>query len=1371
MQEMAQSKQLKLDSSEALLAYGPHVLYEHLADSFESALGRSMPQVEIRVNDLSLSADVTVADEDAPHELPTITNALKRSFVVAKKHVVHKEILKNVTAVFKPGTITLVLGQPGSGKSALMKTLSGRFPMTKNIKMDGRITYNDQELDRIRSRVPQFVAYVSQRDHHYPSLTVKETLTFAHLFSGGEILSRGNEYLVNGTPEENRMALDAARAMFQHYPEVMIQQLGLQNCQDTIVGDTMSRGVSGGERKRVTTGEMEFGMKYATFMDEISTGLDSAATYDIISTQRSIAKCLGKTVVISLLQPSPEIFALFDDVIILNEGEVMYHGPREQVATYFEGIGFVCPPKRDIADYLLDLGTSQQFRYQDPSQQNQPRSASEFAESFRRSSIFQETLRSLEEPHNPSLLMNVEAHMDPMPEFQLSFWESFSTLMKRESLVNFRNTAFIHGRIMLIATTGFLYASTYWQFDPTDVNVVIGIIFMALLFMANAQIPQIPVLMAGREIFYKQRGANFFSSSAYVLACLLSQLPLAFVESVVFGSVVYWACGLESNIWNYLQFEIIMFLTNMTFSAWFFFVAAISPSLHIANPITMVSTLVFLMFSGFNVIKDSIPDYFIWLYWISPLTWAIRATAIIQYRSESFSVCEYGGINYCETTGMQMGEYYLSLFGLQTEKSWVWLGMIVLVALCLMFIFLSCLVLEYKRYESPENINMAKNDLKNDEDNYIAVKTPTNSGSSRPSRLPLTAEAVMEVSLNDSKFVPVTLAFKDLWYSVPSPSNPKESINLLKGISGYALPGTMTALMGSSGAGKTTLMDVIAGRKTGGQIQGKILLNGYEASDLAIRRCTGYCEQMDIHMETSTIREALTFSAFLRQDSSIPDSKKYDSVSECLDLLGLDDIADQIVRGSSVEQMKRLTIGVELAADPSVLFLDEPTSGLDARYAKKVMDGVQKVANTGRTVVCTIHQPSSEVFFLFDSLLLLKRGGETVFFGNLGDHGRLMVDYFESLPGVEPLTLGYNPAAWMLECIGAGVNNSSANDTDFVELFNKSEHKQTLSAVMSKQGVSIPSPDFPELIFTAKRAATSYTQMVFLIRRHFRLYWRTASYNLTRIVISLGLALLFGLVFAGGDYTTYAGINSGVSVVFNVAMFSGWVSFQSIVPMTFQLRTSFYRERASQTYNAFWYFVGETIAEIPYVFTSGFVFTVIFFPMVGFSGFWTGVQFWLVFSLIVLGQTYFGMLIIYALPSMEVASVVGTLVNSTFFLFGGFNPPSNAIPTGYKWLHGITPQRFPISIITSLVFCNCPNEPTWDDSLQQFTNIGSELGCQPLSDAPVTMGHITVKGFVEEVFEYKYDRMVSDLGFTFLTIIIFRVLGLLALRCLNHQKR
>ncbi|ETM98320.1 hypothetical protein PPTG_19611 [Phytophthora nicotianae INRA-310] len=611
---------------------------------------------------------------------------------------------------------------------------------------------------------------------------------------------------------------------------------------------------------------------------------------------------------------------------------------------------------------------------------------------------------------------------------------------------------------------------------------------------------------------------------------------------------------------------------------------------------------------------------------------------------------------------------------------------------------LSVLVLEYKRYEGPENVTLTKKTIE-DADNYVTLETPKTEVNQMifPNR-----STVLDVSEKEKNFVPVTLAFQDLRYSVKSPSNPNESLDLLKGISGFALPGTITALMGSSGAGKTTLMDVIAGRKTEGTINGKILLNGYEATDLAIRRSTGYCEQMDIHSEAATFREALTFSSFLRQDSSVPDSKKYDSVNECLDLLDMHNIADQIIRGSSVEQMKRLTIGVELAAQPSVIFLDEPTSGLDARSAKMIMDGVRKVADSGRTIVCTIHQPSTEVFLLFDSLLLLKRGGETVFFGDLGENCQHLIDYFGGIPGPPELLEGYNPATWMLECIGAGVGKASSNDIDFVHYFNESEEKRVLDLNMNKEGVTFPSPHTKEMTFDRKRASSSWTQARFLVLRFMRMYWRTPSYNITRCIIALLLSLLAGLVFVDSEYTSYQGLNSGVGMLFLMSLFNGLVSFSSVLPIASEDRASFYRERASQSYNALWYFVGSTIVEIRYSFVAGLLFTVVFFPMVGFTGFGTAVLFWINMSLFMLMQTYMGQFFSYAMPNIEVADVLGMLVNSIYILFMGFNPPANEIPSGYKWLYDITPHKYSIGNLAALVFADCDDVPMWNNETQHW---------------------------------------------------------------------
>ncbi|KAG3125300.1 hypothetical protein PC128_g27372 [Phytophthora cactorum] len=208
----------------------------------------------------------------------------------------------------------------------------------------------------------------------------------------------------------------------------------------------------------------------------------------------------------------------------------------------------------------------------------------------------------------------------------------------------------------------------------------------------------------------------------------------------------------------------------------------------------------------------------------------------------------------------------------------------------------------------------------------------------------------------------------------------------------------------------------------------------------------------------------------------------------------------------------------------------------------------------------------------------------------------------------------------MLECIGAGVGNTAANQTNFVECFNKSSYRQVLDSEMAKEGVTVPSPNLPEMVFAKKRAATSATQMKFVVTRFFQMYWRTPTYNLTRMFLSIFLALLFGIVFVDASYASYSGLNSGVGMVYMASLFLSMTAFQSVLPLASSERASFYRERASQTYNAFWYFVGSTLAEIPYSFMVGALFTVVFYPMVGFTDVGVAFIFWLACSLSVLMQ-------------------------------------------------------------------------------------------------------------------------------------------------------
>ena len=254
-------------------------------------------------------------------------------------------------------------------------------------------------------------------------------------------------------------------------------------------------------------------------------------------------------------------------------------------------------------------------------------------------------------------------------------------------------------------------------------------------------------------------------------------------------------------------------------------------------------------------------------------------------------------------------------------------------------------------------------------------------------------------------------------YHVPVSSG--TSRQLLSNLCGYVKPGTLTALMGASGAGKTTCLDVLAQRKNIDLASGDIFVNGRpRGSDFA--RSMAYAEQMDVHEGTATVREAMRFSAYLRQPFDVPKEEKNAYVEEMIELLELQDYADAIVYGLGTEARKRLTIGVELASKPELLlFLDEPTSGLDAQGAWHLVRVLRRLADKGQAILCTIHQPSSLLFESFDRLLLLENGGQTVYFGDIGPDSCVVREYFARNGAVFPQDA--NPAEYMLDAIGAGM--------------------------------------------------------------------------------------------------------------------------------------------------------------------------------------------------------------------------------------------------------------------------------------------------------------------------------------------------------------
>lgn len=308
--------------------------------------------------------------------------------------------------------------------------------------------------------------------------------------------------------------------------------------------------------------------------------------------------------------------------------------------------------------------------------------------------------------------------------------------------------------------------------------------------------------------------------------------------------------------------------------------------------------------------------------------------------------------------------------------------------------------------------------------------------------------------------------------------------------------------MGASGAGKTTLLDVLASRVTMGVVSGKMLVDGRQR-DSGFQRKTGYVQQQDLHLATSTVREALNFSALLRQPKTTSKKEKLDYVEEVIKVLEMEGYADAVVgvpgEGLNVEQRKRLTIGVELAAKPALLlFLDEPTSGLDSQTAWSICTLLRKLANNGQAILCTIHQPSAVLFQEFDSLLFLASGGRTVYFGDIGPRSKTLTGYFER-NGSRKCGAEENPAEWMLDVIGAAPG--SQNTIDWPQMWRESEEKLRIRETLADMKLELCQKPVDNDPTALREFAEPFTfQLLTVSKRVFEQYvplLRSSSFRIT----------------------------------------------------------------------------------------------------------------------------------------------------------------------------------------------------------------------------------------------------------------------------------
>ncbi|KAL0319302.1 UNVERIFIED_CONTAM: ABC transporter G family member 29 [Sesamum angustifolium] len=569
-------------------------------------------------------------------------------------------------------------------------------------------------------------------------------------------------------------------------------------------------------------------------------------------------------------------------------------------------------------------------------------------------------------------------------------------------------------------------------------------------------------------------------------------------------------------------------------------------------------------------------------------------------------------------------------------------------------------------------------------------------------------------------FTPLSMSFDNVSYFVDMPQAMKEKgateekLQLLCELTGAFRPGVLTALMGVSGAGKTTLMDVLAGRKTRGYIKGEIRISGFPKRQETFARISGYCEQNDIHSPQVTIHESLIYSAFLRLPKEVGKEEKLARTSmfvgEVMHLVELDDLKDAIVgipgvTGLSTEQRKRLTIAVELVANPSILFMDEPTSGLDARAAAIVMRTVRNTVDTGRTVVCTIHQPGIDIFEAFDELLLMKRGGQVMYAGPIGQKSQKIIDYFEAIPGVTKIRELCNPAAWMLEV--SSVAAEARLGIDFGEYYKSTPLYQQNNALVKE--LSSPPPGAKDLYFPRQYSQSTWGQFKFCLWKQQWTYWRSPDYNLSRFFFTLAAAFMVGSIFwkVGTKRENSSDLMTIIGAMYASVLFVGINNCGTVQPVVAVERTVFYRERAAGMYSALPYAMAQVVAEVPYVFVQTSYYTLIVYAMVSFE--WEAAKFFWFFFITFfsfLYFTYYGMLTVSMTPNLQVAAICSNAFYYLFNLFSGFFIPGPVVD-GY---YGSCPMAWTVyGLIVS-----------------QYGNVDDTINVPGMSMKP------TVKAYIED---------------------------------------
>lgn len=1233
-----------------------------------------------------------------------------------------KLILDNTNGCVRPGEMLLVLGRPGSGCTSLLKILANRRQGYAEVEGDVSFgSMNPKQAEQYRGQI----VINTEEELFFPTLTVGQTIDFAtrmkvpyHLPS---TMSNGIEF-----QQEQRTFL--------------LNSMGITHTEDTKVGDEFIQGVSGGERKRVSIIEA-LATRASTFCWDNSTrGLDASNALEFTKAIRAMTDTLGLASVVSIYQAGNGIYGLFDKVLVLDQGKQIYYGPMEKARPFMENLGFMCDDSANVGDFLTGVTVPTERRIREGYQDRFPRTAEEIRNEYEKSAIRADMWAELDYPDTVEAKKNTDDFMAAVS------FEKHVSLPKTSPLTTgfaAQLNACVIRQYQIVAgdkpTLALKQACTIIQAlvvgslfygAPNNSSGLFsksGSIFFALLYNSLTALSEVTDSFAGRPVLAKHKSFAFYHPAAFCLAQIAADIPILLLQSSQFSIIIYFLTGLRPEAGAFFTFLAIIFSLAMCMASVFRAIGAAFPTFDDATKLSGFWFGAVIIYTGFFIPKTQMHPWFVWIYWINPLAYGFEALLSNEFHGKIIDCVNnnlipngfgYSDVAYQSCAGVRgavqgasfvTGEQYLA--ALSYSHSHVWRNFGILWAWWALFVGITIFFTSNWEPVSSkkgflliprENMKRTQRLITDDAESQSKEKSLwLPSGSATPQ------STDMQLMRNTSVFT-----WKNLSYTVKTPSGDKV---LLDKVNGFVKPGMLGALMGSSGAGKTTLLDVLAQRKTVGTIRGSILVDGRELP-VSFQRSAGYCEQLDIHEPLATVREALEFSALLRQSRETPREEKLRYVDTIVNLLEMQDIEHTLIgkvgAGLSIEQRKRLTIGVELVAKPSILiFLDEPTSGLDGQAAFNTVRFLRKLSGVGQAVLVTIHQPSASLFAQFDTLLLLAAGGKTVYSGPIGENAKTVKDYFAKYGS--PCPDDVNPAEHMIDV----VSGSSSQGKEWSQIWLESPEYEAFMVELDNT-IDEAAAKPPGTKDDGKAFATPLWEQCKLVTHRMNLaLYRNTDYVNNKFALHIGSALFNGFTFwMIGD--SVSDLQLKLFTIFNFIFVAPGVINQ-LQPLFIERRDIYEcREKKSKMYSWIAFVTGLIVSEIPYLCICAVLYFLPWYYTVGFpndsnkAGAFFFVILFYEFIYTGIGQS----IAAYA-PNAVFASLVNPVVISVLVSFCGVLVPYAQIQEFWRyWLYYINPFQYLMGSLLVFAVFDAKVECTSNEfALFDTPNGGNETCAQYLA--------------------------------------------------------